>query len=192
MAEKVTTTGGFITAANVLTFSRLILLPVVIIGIVTHQGYVTVAGMVVILATDLLDGRVARRLHQAGGFGKTLDSTVDFVLIYSLFIAFYAAGRLDSYQFAILYLAMLAILTLQFAEIASGSKEAATTALGKLTGALQYGYLLFLVTREVIRPTPALDVLNSAFFGVLALAIAVNSGLCVARVYSSVSGAKSR
>ena len=192
MAEKVPTTGGFITAANLLTFSRLILLPVVIIGIATHQGYVTVAGMVVILATDLLDGRVARRLHQAGGFGRTLDSTVDFVLIYSLFIAFYAAGRLDSYQFAILYLAMLTILTLQFAGIASGSEEAATTALGKLTGALQYGYLLFLVTREVIRPTPAVDVLNTAFFGVLALAIAVNSGLCVARVVSSVSGAKNR
>ena len=121
-----------------------------------------------------------------------MDSTVDFVLIYSLFMTFYAAGRLDSYQFAILYLAMLTILTLQFAGIASGSKEAATTALGKLTGALQYGYLLFLVTREVIRPTPALDVLNIAFFGVLALAIAANSGLCVARVVSSISGAKNR
>ncbi|MFB3881286.1 MAG: CDP-alcohol phosphatidyltransferase family protein, partial [Armatimonadota bacterium] len=120
----------------------------------------------------------------AGGFGKTLDSTVDFVLIYSLFIAFYAAGRLATYQFAVLYLAMLTILTLQFAEIASASARTATTAVGKLTGALEYAYLLFLVAREAIRPTQALEAANIGLFSVLALAIVVNSSLCVARVIS--------
>jgi len=190
VAEEMPKRSGLVTPANLLTFSRLILLPVVIVGIVTGHGYVTVVAMVVIWVTDLLDGRIARRLGQAGAFGRTLDSTVDFVLIYSLFITFYAAGRLASYQFAVLYLAMLTILALQFAQMASGRGEAAATALGKVTGALEYGYLLFLVAREVIRPSPMLATLNATFFSVLALAIVLNSALCIASVCRSARAVK--
>lgn len=182
-----------VTAANLLTFSRLIILPIVIVGIATRHGYEAVVAMGVILFTDLLDGRIARRLGQATSFGKSFDSTVDFVLIYALFIAFYAAGRLSTWQFGFLYLAMLTIFLLQFALIAAGKgEEVASTALGKITGALQYGYLLFLVALEVLPGSSAISAANSVFFVVLACAIVLNSIQCVARIRSMRRTAEGR
>jgi phosphatidylglycerophosphate synthase len=182
-----------ITPANLLTFSRLVFLPVVIVGIAARHGYVAVVAMGVILITDLLDGRIARRLGQATAFGKSFDSTVDFVLIYALFIAFYAAGRLATWQFGFLYLAMVTIFLLQFALIATGKgEEVANTALGKVTGALQYGYLLFLVAREVLPARSAVSVADTVFFGVLACAIVLNSIQCVARIRTMLRAAEGR
>jgi len=185
VTETKTMQTGLLTAANVLTFSRLILLPVVIVGVTTRHGYVAVAAMVVLWITDLLDGRLARRMGQASPFGKSLDSTIDFVLIYSLFITFYAAGRLATYQFAFLYLAMLGILSLQFAQGAVGG-EIAATSLGKVTGALEYGYLLFLVALEVLPGNRFWSSASVVFFGVLALAIVLNSAECAVKVRSIV------
>jgi len=176
--QQSSVSSGLISAANLLTFSRLVFLPVVIAGIVTRHGAVAAVAMLLLWITDLLDGRVARRLRQASAFGKTLDSTVDFVLIYSLFIAFYAAGRLATYQFAVLYLGLFTILALQFAQMATGGGELAATTLGKVTGALQYVYILFLVAREVLPARPALDVVSLAFFAALAVAIVLNGAEC--------------
>jgi len=180
-----------LTPANLLTYSRLILLPVVIVGVATRSGYLAVGAMVVLWITDLLDGRIARLMKQAGAFGKTLDSTVDFVLIYSLFITFYAAGRLATYQFAFLYLAMLTILSLQFALTAAGRDEVASTTLGKVTGALQYLYLLFLVAMEVIPKSRIVSIVNIVLFAALALAIVLNSIQCVAAMRNIVRAGES-
>jgi len=177
------------TIANGLTFSRLVLLPFVIVGIATDNGWLAVVAMFLAWFTDLLDGKFARRAGPPTAFGKALDSTVDFALIYCLFIAFYAAGRLETYQFAFLYLAMLTILSLQLCLTATGrSDEVATTKLGKLTGALQYAYLLFLVALEVIDKSqtiiPSVETftiatVDTVFFTVLAIAIVANSVECV-------------
>jgi len=173
-------TGSAITAANLLTLMRLILLPVVIVGIATERSYLAAAPMAAMVVTDLLDGRMARRLGQASEFGKALDSTVDFVMIYSLFIAFYAAGRLATWQFSVLYLAMLTILLLQMFSAGREQRGApARTALGKVTGALQYGYLLFLVVLEVLPRSAALAAASLVFFLVLAAAIALHSIECL-------------
>ena len=112
-----------ITAGNMLTAARLVLLPVIVAGIACRLGYLTVAAMAAALVTDLLDGRLARRFKQASAFGRTLDSTIDFVLIYSLFIAFYAAGRLATYQFAVIYVAMLTNLMLQVTNMGAGDAQ---------------------------------------------------------------------
>jgi phosphatidylglycerophosphate synthase len=135
------------------------------------------------IVTDLLDGRLARRLRQASDLGRNLDSTVDFVLIYSLFIAFYVGGRLETYQFGVLYVAMLLNLLVQMASL--GLLEAgglARTIAGKPTGALQYGYLLFLVAREVMPSTHTVVLIDRIFFGVLAVAIAANCIECAIRL----------
>lgn len=176
-----------LTVANALTFARLILLPVIIFGIVTSHGWVTVVAMAAVLLTDLLDGRIARRLRQATQFGQALDSTVDFVLIYSLFIAFYAAGRLATYQFAILYLAMLTILSLQL--LTQGGGTMASPATGKLVGALEYVFLLFLTVREVLPEAPLLASLGLGLFLVLAAAIALNTIVCLKMIVAATGPA---
>lgn len=169
---------GLVTPANLLTFSRLIFLPVIIYGVVTDQPWVAVGAMFLAWVTDLLDGRVARLMGQRSGFGKSLDSTVDFVLIYGVFIGFYAAGRLEHYQFAILYLAMVMILTLQFFLQGSGREgEVATTRLGKPTGALQYAYLLILVVLEIpgIEDIAWVSTAHDIYFTIMAIAIIIGA-----------------
>mgnify|MGYP001144630204 CR=1 FL=1 len=191
MAEEKPAQADLITTANLLTFSRLILLPLVIAGIATNRGYLAAAAMAVLWVTDLLDGRIARLMRQAGAFGKALDSTVDFVLIYSLFIAFYAAGRLATYQFAVLYLSMLTILFLRFLLTGAGrGDELPTTTLGKLTGSLQYLYLLFLVALEVLPKSRIASALNIALFALLASAIILNSLECILRMRTLARGAE--
>ena len=179
MAEERTVLQGFATPANLLTFSRLIFLPVVIYGVATGQYWVTVGAMFLAWLTDLLDGRIARMMGQGGTlFGKALDSTVDFALIYCLFIAYYAAGRLETFQFAFLYLAMLMILSLQFFLQGSGRfEEVATTRLGKPAGALQYLYLLILAALEVpaVRGARGVETAHMVYFSVLAATILLNT-----------------
>jgi phosphatidylglycerophosphate synthase len=173
---------AFFTAANLLTLARLILLPFIIAGIVADKSWLAVIAMAVALLTDLLDGRIARRLNQASPFGKTLDSTVDFVLLYSLFIAFYAAGRLTLLQFGIIYFAMLTTLLFQSVGMGTGGEGLLRSRSGKLTGALQYVYLLFLVAREVLPPRHLLGTINSLLFILLAAAIAVSSISCLIKL----------
>lgn len=179
MSDEKTVLDSFATPANLLTFSRLIFMPFVIYGLVTDQYWVTVGAMFLAWFTDLLDGRIARLMKQGGSpFGKALDSTVDFVLIYGLFIAFYASGRLEHYQFAILYLAMLMILTLQFFLEGSGREgEVATSRLGKPTGAFQYFYLLFLVVLEIpaVKALSWIDTVHDIYFGIMAVVIILNA-----------------
>jgi len=172
-----------LTAANALTLSRLVLLPVVIAGVATGQGALAAGAMAVVVLTDLADGRVARRLGQASPAGSTLDSTVDFALIYALFITFYAAGRISTVQFSVLYLAMLTILVVQLLLGGTmGGEVLARTRLGKPTGALQYLYLLLLVAGEVARESRLLARVSGVVFVVVAVAIVLNTIECVARL----------
>ena len=174
---------GVLTVPNMLTLSRLVLLPVVIAGVATDRGALAAGAMVAIVLSDLADGRVARRLGQASSAGSTLDSTVDFVLIYALFIAFYAAGRITTIQFAVLYLAMLTILGVQLLLGGTmGGEVLARTRLGKPTGALQYLYLVLLVAGEVGRESRLLAIVSNVVFAVLAIAIVLNTIECVARL----------
>ena len=116
--------------------------------------------------------------------GKALDSTVDFVLIYSLFIAFYSAGRLATYQFTILYIAMLTILSVQL--LTQGDGAIASPATGKLVGALEYVFLLFLTAREVLPETSLLASLGLALFLILAGAIALNTIVCLNMIIAAM------
>lgn len=184
MTNESTGATSIFTVANGLTYARLVLLPFVIGGLVTDNGWLVVGAMFLAWGTDLLDGRVARKMGQEGTpFGKALDSTVDFAFIYCLFIAFYAAGRLATYQFAFLYLAMLTILSLQLFLTGTGrEEEVATTRLGKPTGALQYAYLLFLAVLEVLPESAISEIIatvHTVYFAMLALAIVANSIECI-------------
>lgn len=58
MSEEKTVMGSFATPANLLTFSRLVFLPVVIYGLVSDRYQVAVGAMFLAWLTDLLDGRM--------------------------------------------------------------------------------------------------------------------------------------
>ena len=86
VAEKL---DRFWTAANAVTLSRLLLAPVLLV--LAHRGLdrAFLAVLVVSLATDIVDGKLARALGQASRWGARLDSWAD--------LATYAAVPLCAY-----------------------------------------------------------------------------------------------
>lgn len=165
----------YFTIGNLLTISRLVLLPIIIAGIALPMGYMAVIGMGVALLTDLLDGRVSRYLKQASEFGANLDSTVDFIFLHLLFVAFYAANIIQTHQFVIIYVAMLMTLAGQFmANLVSDRGEVIKTIFSKPTGAFEYLYLLFLVIRLVIPETQTVMIIDCIIFAAIAVCVVLH------------------
>ena len=74
--------------ANVLTASRLLLIPVVIRLILAGSGW-AFAVFAAAAVTDLLDGAVARRTNRETEFGRLLDPLTDRLFISGVAIALY-------------------------------------------------------------------------------------------------------
>jgi len=90
-------------APNLVTFSRIVLLPL-IIGLyylpdawLSEHGKNTAATVVFILAalTDWLDGYLARRLNQTSAFGAFLDPVADKLIVVGALIALLYLNRVD-------------------------------------------------------------------------------------------------
>lgn len=78
--------------ANLVTESRLVLSPLIGILVLVDYSSITLRWIatvlfVVVVATDALDGYLARHLGQVSELGKFLDPTVDKVLIILTFLA---------------------------------------------------------------------------------------------------------
>jgi len=164
--------GGF-NIGIALTLSRLAILPVALAGIALGSRWIPPAAMAAAVMTDLADGGLARILGQWSQFNKDLDSTVDFILIHAMFIALYVAGRIETWQFAMIYIAMLATFALQVFGGSGIGGGVVRTRFGRPTGALEYLYLLFAVGRPVMPDRPVLAALDSALFAALAALAAV-------------------
>jgi cardiolipin synthase len=81
-----TTFARIITIPNILSVSRLVLLPVVLLLLFKHQGTAAVAVMVVSWTTDALEGHLARKLGQVSNLGRVLDHLVDKVWVSSVLV----------------------------------------------------------------------------------------------------------
>lgn len=71
------------SAADCLTFSRLLLVPFIWLLALQGQGRLVGFGLIVAGATDVLDGYLARRLGQVSTRGARLDAIADVVLLVS-------------------------------------------------------------------------------------------------------------
>lgn len=79
----------YFTIANVLSLSRLVLLPVLFVLVTKGQELAFVVSYAILGATDCFDGFVARKLNQTSELGKRLDSIADlpFYISSAYFIA---------------------------------------------------------------------------------------------------------
>ena len=87
---------------NALTVSRILVIPVMIVGILSLEfgwgspvGRLSVLGPLFVLAsfTDWLDGFLARRWKVVTGFGRMIDPIADKLLVAGCLIAFMIAAR---------------------------------------------------------------------------------------------------
>ncbi len=90
--------------ANLLTASRLVLIPIIFYLIMTGQSVAALIVFAFAALTDLLDGAVARHLDEVTELGRVLDPLTDRLLIVSMMIALYLRDGLGPPLWALLVL----------------------------------------------------------------------------------------
>lgn len=91
------------TLPNLISFIRLILIPVFCIYLIEGNKEILIILFLIIFVGDALDGFIARKLKQETVFGKFFDAIVDTVFIFSSIIILYIIGQI-SLLYAILLL----------------------------------------------------------------------------------------
>jgi cardiolipin synthase len=164
------------TYADALTGARLVMLPYLIYALVVRIPGLALTTLAVMILTDLVDGRVARRLGQSRAFGAAFDSGIDFVIIYSLFTTFFAIGILPWWKWLVIFApAVLMAVTQILYLIRAPEVSFAVAPAGKLVGAIQFGYLPFLLVRTYWLSAAWALTVDHVIFTILALAIVVNT-----------------
>lgn len=81
-----------LTIPNILSFIRLLLVPVFLVLIIRGEDGFALLVLVVSSITDYLDGVLARRLNQVSRLGQLLDPAADRLFIFTALIGLAARG----------------------------------------------------------------------------------------------------
>lgn len=94
-------TDRVLTAANVITFIRLIMVPVSLGFLLCGNDLAATVLFALTAATDFLDGQVARRTNTVSKLGQLLDPAVDRLLMICAVVGLLAIGRLPAWIVAL-------------------------------------------------------------------------------------------
>ncbi len=112
--------GGFVAnVPNLLTIARMILVPVFLIAFLSHPNdqvwrLISTLIFVVAMATDAIDGRLARSSGQVTDFGKLWDPIADKLMTGVAFIALSIVGDLPWWMTILMLLREWGITALRF------------------------------------------------------------------------------
>jgi cardiolipin synthase len=126
------------TLANKITVLRIIAIPLFVIALWEH--YILCARIIFVLsvASDALDGIVARIRGERTPLGTFLDPLADKLLLLATFVAFTALGSIPVWVFiTVLSRDMLIVLGWSVVYILTGNRKIEPRFLGKITTALQ-------------------------------------------------------
>lgn len=156
------------TYADALTGARLIMLPYLIYALAVRLPGMTLLTLLAMIATDLIDGRIARRMGQSRTSGSVFDSAVDFIVIYALFTTFFVIGLLAWWKWAVIFLPAILMAVTQLRHLRATPEVAfAPARVGKLVGQIQYAYLPFLVLRTFWWTEPWAQTVDHLIFTIL-------------------------
>ena len=136
-----------INLPNALTASRILLTPVFLVLILSHDLYqqsLALAVFVLASLTDLYDGRVARRSGGITKFGRFVDPLADKILVSSALIAFVILGLIEIWLVVVILAREVVITTLRSYAIYQG-KQVVTSKLAKWKTTLQLIVVLIIL-----------------------------------------------
>lgn len=87
-------TNKIFTAANVISFVRLCLVPVFMVLLLGNNNVAAAVVFAIAAGTDFLDGQVARRTNTVSKLGQLLDPTVDRLLMICAVVGLLLVNRL--------------------------------------------------------------------------------------------------
>lgn len=159
-SEKIFEDKSWFTISNFLTFARILLTPVIIYGIYKEKWNFVFLLLLIVAATDVLDGYLARLLNENTNLGKILDPIADKFLLIS---SFCALAFVDSPSFFIPSWFVLLIFVREFIILFGTflifkfrvNFEIAPTIWGKLTTFFQLLFIFWLFVCNFFGWAPA-------------------------------------
>jgi CDP-diacylglycerol--glycerol-3-phosphate 3-phosphatidyltransferase len=128
------TAARIVTVPNILSVSRIILLPIVLLLLLKHQNTAAVAVMLVSWTTDALDGYFARKLGQVSNLGRILDHLVDKVWVGSVLVTLVFIRNLPLFIAGAVILRDLVILAGSGVIMKVKGSLVSSDVVGKITG----------------------------------------------------------
>lgn len=166
------------TLANLLTFSRILLIPVFVVLLANPTPDRSLAAALVFIVaavTDLLDGYVARRTGQITTLGKLLDPIADKLLVLSGLILLVQFERVAALVAIVIIARELAVTGVRAIAATEGVVLAAET-IGKWKMVMQVVAIVMLILEDSLTAVAwPLHLLGTAIL-YLALALGLYSG----------------
>ena len=164
------------TVPNQITFLRLAFLPLFIISVWYDQYGWALAVLVAAAASDLLDGLLARTLHQRTALGAYLDPIADKLLLSSSFLVLALKAKV-AWWLTILVLSrdVIILATSVVITLVVGTRRFPPSIYGKLTTGAQIVLVFVVIASEVFQNA----ILNSSEIALVYLvaALTVTSGI---------------
>ena len=123
-----------LTLPNLLSLSRLMLLPIILLLIGRGQGTAALVLMVVSWITDALDGYFARKFNQVSNLGRVLDHLVDKIWIGTVLVVLVIVRDLPVFIAAAVLGRDLLILVGSLVIMKTRGTFVSSDVLGKMTG----------------------------------------------------------
>jgi CDP-diacylglycerol--glycerol-3-phosphate 3-phosphatidyltransferase len=134
-----------LTISNAITVTRLFLLPAIVYLLIKRNRVAAFVIMCVSLFTDVVDGFIARRLHQESDLGKLLDPLCDKISLAVILAILVAIRALPLWIAAVIVLRDILILLGSFFLYSNRVYVFKSNLLGKITGFL-FGALILAYT----------------------------------------------
>jgi len=134
-----------ITISNVITISRLVLLPLIVYLLVTENRGIAFVIMLVSLLSDGLDGYLARKLHQESRLGRFLDPLCDKIFLAVILVTLLYIGAIPLWIVLVIILRDFLILLGSYILFKSKTVVEPSNTFGKLTGFI-FGALILAFT----------------------------------------------
>ena len=166
----------FFNTPNVVTMSRIILIPL-IIGVfyvpadwmsLDAKNQIATAIFILAAVTDWLDGYLARRLNQMSAFGAFLDPVADKLIVVGALVVLLALGRVDALVALIVIGREIAISALrEWMARVGQTKSVAVAYIGKLKTVFQMIAIPLLLWHDTL-----FDLVDCQFLGTVLINIA--------------------
>lgn len=172
------------TVPNQLTFLRLGFLPFFLISIWYERFDWALALLVAAGISDLLDGVLARRLHQTTALGAYLDPIADKLLLSSSFLMLALKHKI-AWWLTILVLSrdLIILVTSVVIVLALGARRFSPSIYGKLTTFAQIVLVFFVIITEAVnfRLLDRLETFLIYFVAALTVTSGVHYSIVIAR-----------
>lgn len=166
-------TSRILTPSNQITLLRLVFVPVFAILVLDFHYRAALAVLLASALSDMLDGTIARLMHQESALGVALDPIADKILMTTGYLTLSFRGALPWWLTIVVLSRDVAILaTALLICLVAGYRPFLPSLLGKAATATQVSTLFFAVCRAARVPYVTADVLTFFIYATAALTLA--------------------